>query len=115
MIKGEQIDSFILKFISQSSPVKKAYDVLKLVDLLLLKNDNQIGTLKSNGIVTTDQWSIHTFAYPVLMQMYSSDETIFDNDAAIIAEQLKTKLLDFKPATVIDLKTSLQNAFSKSG
>lgn len=112
MIKGEQIDSFILKFVSQSSPVKKAYEVLKLVDLLTLKNDSQIGALKSNGIVTPEQWLAHTFAYPILMQMYANDENIFEQKAAVVAEKLKKELSAFQPVDVTGLKTALQKKFN---
>lgn len=117
IIKGNQVEAFILKFVSQSSPVKKAYNVLKLVDLLLLKNDNEINLLKSNNIITAEQWSIHTFAYPVLMNMYQEDENLFEQDADVIAEQLKTELVNYNPKApqVVDLKTQLQNRFAQSG
>lgn len=111
VIKGNRVESFILKFVSASSPVKKAYNVLKQVDLLLLKNDSQISTLKSNNIVTGEQWSIHTFSYPLLMQMYSKDENLFEQDIATVAKQLNTELALYKPEEEPSLTTALQNKF----
>ncbi len=112
IIKGTRVDAFIEKFVSQSSPVKKAYDVLKLVDLLLLKNDNEIALLKSNGIVPASDWVIHTYSYPVLMQMYERDKTLFEQDADIIADQLEKELEQYE-VQESDLKTKLQAQFSQ--
>jgi hypothetical protein len=96
IIKGNQVENFILKFISQTSPVRLAYEVLRLVDVLLLKTDNEINLLKSNNIVTSDQWATHTFAYPVLLQMYMVDRSLFDdNNIQAVADQLKEKLKAF--------------------
>lgn len=111
IIKGNQVETFILKFVSQSSPIAKAYNVLKLVDVLLLKNDNEISTLKANNIVTAEQWSIHTFSYPVLMQMYEGNRDLFDQEAERIAEQLNLQLQQYKPPASA-LASALQNRFA---
>lgn len=112
IIKGYKIESFINKFVSENSPVKKAYNVLKQVDVLLLKNTNEISTLKGNSIVTAEQWAIHVFAYPLLMQMYSIDETLFENEVAFIANKLETELVPYIPKEA-DLKTQAINQFGK--
>lgn len=114
IIKGNQIESFISKFVSDSSPVKKAYEVLKQVDLLFLKSDAEIQILKSNNIVTSDAWVIHTFAYPVLMNLYSADKALFEQDTDEVVSQLQAELQQYKPVSS-DLKTQLQNQFINNG
>ncbi len=112
LIKGNQVDNFISKFISDNSPVKKAYQVLKQVDLLFLKNDNEINLLKSNNIVSADQWAIHTWAYPLLVRMYETDKTIFEKEVKDIAATLNTELSNYKSVPT-DLKTTLQQTFAQ--
>jgi hypothetical protein len=111
IIKSNQVDNFITKFVSVSSPVKKAYQVLRLVDLLLLKTDNEIGNLKANNIVSADQWVTHTFAYPVLMQLYEADKQLFLEDNQFIADKLKLALETYKPQAS-ELKSVLLNKFA---
>lgn len=114
IIKFNQIESFILKFVSQSSPVKKAFDILKKVDLLLLKTEAEIATLKANSIVTPEQWSIHIFSYPVLLKMYEEDESLFKLDISQIADKLTAELLKLKPV-VPDLKKAIIDKFPVNG
>ncbi len=108
LIKGNQLENFITKFVSASSPVKRAYEVLKQVDILLLKSDNEIATLKGNSIVSAEQWVTHTFSYPVLMQMYEADKNLFELDTKIIVQQLQKQLEQYKPVPS-DLNTQLKN------
>ena len=110
IIKGLKIENFLTKFINNSSPVAKAYEVLKRVDILLLKSDNQIATLKSNNIVTAEQWAVHTFCYPLLMQMYEEDKELFLLDVPAIADKLKEGLTIYKPVQQSPLKTAAQAA-----
>lgn len=111
IIKGNQVENFINKFVSEDSPVRKAYQVLKIVDVLLLKSTNEISTLKGNAIVTAPQWAIHAFAYPVLMQMYAQDPKTFALDVADLVDKLLTELENFKP----DESTLQQKAITQFG
>lgn len=108
LLKASQIDSFINKFISESSPVKRAVSILKKYDLLLYYSNDEVSNLKSNGIVSSKQVMQHTLAYPVLIQMYELNNKLFDlEDEAIIAKL--TKEIDKYDLTK-DLKTSVLSA-----
>ncbi len=108
-IKGSEIQSFVSRFLSASSPVRKLYDVLSDVDMLLLQTTSDITTFKSNNIVTPEQWSIHVYAYPVLKKMYNQDKTLFNEDISVISGKLIKELAQFKPPAS-DLKTNLLKA-----
>lgn len=113
LIKASQIDSFINKFISDNSPVKRAMQILKKYDLLLYYSSDDVASLKGQGVVNTKMVMQHTLAYPVLIQMYETNKKIFDlEDEAIInklsievdkydlTKDLKTNLLTAIPAAV---------------
>lgn len=111
VIKGNQIELFISKYVSASSPVKKSFEILTMVDPLLLKSDNQIMQLKSNNIVTADQWSVHVFAYPTLRQMYNADKTLFGQENDVIVKKLTADLEKYKPAPSTT-KTAMTEQFA---
>lgn len=98
VIKGNQIELFISKYVSAASPVKKTFEILTMVDPLLLRNNTDIMQLKQNNIVTADQWAVHVFAYPTLKQMYSADKTLFSQDTDVIVKKLNSQLEQYKPA-----------------
>jgi len=86
-IKANQIDNFVNKFISESSPVKRSLTILKKYDPLLYYSDDQLASFKGMGTVSTQNLIKHTYAYPVLIQLYEQDKKLFDKtDEAIIAK-----------------------------
>lgn len=91
-IKANQIDSFVNKFISESSPVKRALHILKKYDLLLYYSNDDVNSLKGNGFVDSRMCQLHTLAYPLLMQMYELDNSLFDLDDDQIIEKLKIEV-----------------------
>lgn len=91
-IKANQIDSFVNKFISESSPVKRALHILKKYDLLLYYSNDDVNSLKGNGFVDSRMCQLHTLAYPLLMQMYELDNSLFDLDDDQIIEKLKVEV-----------------------
>lgn len=110
MVKASNIENFITKFFSQTSPLRKAYEVLCLVDLLLYKTDDQIETLKRNNIITQKQWATHAFSFSLLKKMYSLDQTLFEKSTEEVAKLLETQLEKYMPEESY-LKSSLQNQF----
>lgn len=110
MLKASQVESFINKFVSMSSPIRKFLDVLKVVDPLFYYTNQEIVSFKSSQIVTTDQYSTHVFAYPTLQNMYAADTNIFLQDTSVIAANLVKALEPFMPAPVDDLKTTILKA-----
>jgi hypothetical protein len=106
-IKANQIDTFVNKFISESSPVKRALQILRKYDLLLYYSNSDVMNIKGQGFVDQKMCQKHTLAYPVLMQMYELDKTLFDlEDAAIIAK-LDKEIKGYD--LTIDLKESVLN------
>lgn len=107
MLKASQVEGFINKFVSQSSPVRKFIDVLKVADDLLYYTNNEIASFKASRIVTDEQYSVHVFAYPTLQKMYFRDKNLFSNqDVEQIAATLLKTLEIFKPEPVKDLRST---------
>lgn len=113
MLKGSQVEGFVNKFVSQSSPVRKFMDVLKLTDPLLFYNGQEIAGFKASNIVTADQYATHVFSYPVLQMMYSQDKNIFLEDTDKIVAKLKEELKPYMPKVEDDLKTKFVNQLSQ--
>jgi hypothetical protein len=110
MLKASQVESFINKFVSESSPIRKFLDVLKEVDPLLFYTLTEISTLKANNIVTPEQFVIHVFAYPTLQQLYAQDKNLFLAETSAVAKKLKTSLEQYKPVP----EKTMQEKFSDS-
>lgn len=94
-IKANQIDNFVNKFISDSSPVKRALHILKKYDLLLYYSNDEVEGLKGSNFVDAAMCQRHTLAYPVLIQMYELNPTLFDLDDEQIIERLKTEIAKY--------------------
>ena len=108
ILKASQIDNFVSKFISESSPVKRALEILKQYDLLLYYSDDAVGNLKGNNFVSSKMCQQHTLAYPVLIQMYEMDKTLFDLEDEAIIKKLTVEVDKYDLTK--DLKTSVINA-----
>lgn len=107
-MKANQVESFINKFVSQSSPIRKFIDVLKIVDKLLYYSNSEILGFKMQNIISPDQYSIHVFAFPVLQELYFMDKTLFLQDTNVIIAKVQKGLELYKPpAPEPDLKTKL--------
>lgn len=105
-IKAQKVENFVHKFVSKSSPIIKALRVLKLVDPLLFYSQKDVQTFKSNSIVTPEAWGIHVYAYATLMNLFSEDPKLFEQeDSAVVA-----KVMAAIPKPAPDLKTAISNA-----
>lgn len=109
-IKANQIDNFVNKFISEASPVKRAFQILKKVDLLLYFSDNEVTNLKAQGSVSGKMVQQHTLAYPILIQIYEQDKTLFELEDAQIIEKLNAEMAKYDLTK--DLKINLLTAAS---
>lgn len=107
MLKANQVEGFINKFVSQSSPIRKFIEVLKVVDPLLYYTVNEITSFKLSNVVTSEQYANHVFAYPTLQNMFISNKDLFTQDVQVIANKLVTELVKYKPATPKTLKEQL--------
>ncbi len=107
-IKANQIDNFVNKFISESSPVKRALHILKKFDLLLYYSNEDVMALKGQGTVSANMVQQHTLAYPVLIQMYELDKTLFDKEDEQIIVELQTEIDKYDLTK--QLKTNILNA-----
>ena len=108
-VKAQQVDNFIHKFVSKSSPIIKALDVMKAIDPLLYYSNKDVQMFKSNNIVSPDAWSVHILAYPILMQLYREDASWFEKDVKIISEELMNRINLLKPKSA-SLKENLLNS-----
>jgi hypothetical protein len=106
-IKANQIDTFVNKFISESSPVKRALQILRKYDLLLYYSNSDVMNIKGQGFVDQKMCQVHTLAYPVLMQMYELDKKIFDLEDEAIIKRLDTEIKKYD--LTVDLKESVLN------
>jgi hypothetical protein len=107
MLKASQVESFISKFVSQASPIRKFLEVLKIVDPLLYYTGQEIAGFKASNIVTPDQYSVHVFAFPTLQNMFIADNNLFEQDMTKIVDDLKKLLLEFKPPKEKTLRETL--------
>lgn len=106
-IKANQIDNFVNKFISESSPVKKALQILKKFDLLLYYSNDELNNLRGLGIIDSAMFQKHTLAYPLLIQLYEQDKTVFDLEDQQIIDRLAQQMQQYALGT--SLKTALIN------
>lgn len=104
MLKASQVESFINKFVSQSSPIRKFLDVLKMVDPLLFYSSEELTQYKVGGVITADQLSVHVFSYSVLQQMYFQDPQLFLNDNEVVVDALNKQLEKYKPVPAKGIK-----------
>lgn len=107
LLKASQIDNFVNKFISESSPVKRALHILKKYDPLLYYSDDALTNYKGQGAINNKQLIQHIYAYPVLIQLYELDNTLFDLEDEKIIEKLKSEVDKYDLTK--DLKTAILN------
>lgn len=107
MLKASNVESFVNKFLSQNSPLKKFLDVLKIVDPLLYYSPMEISSFKMNGAVTPEQMVAHVFSFQVLQEMFFNNPALFTQETKAIIEQVKAVLEDMVPEQPVDLKTKL--------
>lgn len=96
ILKANQIDTFINKFTSENSPVKRTLYILKKYDLLLYYSNADVISLKGQAIVSPKMVQQHTLAYPVLIQMYEMDQSLFDLTDEQIISKLATEVDKYK-------------------
>lgn len=108
LLKASQIDNFVNKFVSESSPVKRALHILKKYDLLLYYSEDSVTNLKGNAFVDSKMCQRHTLAYPVLIQMYELDNSLFDLEDDQIIKKLTIEVDKYDLTK--DLKTAIINA-----
>lgn len=108
-MKANQVESFVNKFVSQSSPIRKFIDILKIVDPLFYYSGAEISSFKANMIITGEQYSNHVFSFPILQRMYFQNRDIFLQDTSAIIKQLQAELIPYIPPKVEDLKQKLLN------
>jgi hypothetical protein len=113
MLKASQVESFVNKFLSQNSPIRKFLDVLKITDPLLFYNSNEITSFKLNGAVSPEQMTAHVFSFPVLQKMYFEDPLLFMQDTKAIIKKVETELQTMVPEQPVDLKTKLLQGASE--
>lgn len=110
-LKAANIDNFTNKFISESSPVKRSLQILKKYDPLLYYADSAISNFKGQGGVSGREYIKHIYAYPLLIQLYELDKTLFDLEDEQIIIRLTAEIDKYDLTK--DLKTSLLNPLQK--
>jgi hypothetical protein len=91
-MKANQIDNFVNKFISESSPVKRSLTILKKYDPLLYYSDDQLASFKGMGVIDSKALIKHTYAYPLLTQLYEMDKKLFDQEDEVIIRKLTVEV-----------------------
>lgn len=108
MMKANQIEGFINKFVSQSSSIRKFIDVLKIADPLLFYSTDEVTSFRINNAVSAQQYSNHIFAFPTLQRMYFENNLLFLQDTQKIIDLLKIELAKIVPPSS-ELKTAILN------
>lgn len=107
LLKASQIDSFVNKFVSESSPVKRALQILKKYDLLLYYSDSAVAGLKGQNFVDEKMCQKHTLAYPLLVQLYETEENLFELEDDAIIKKLDTEVAKYNTGN--NLRDSIIN------
>jgi hypothetical protein len=92
-IKTSHIENFLNKYISKTSPVIAVVDVLKRVDPFVFYTTKDLQTLSDSGVINDEDWRVHSYAFPILMQMYTKDPDLFSETYEKIELELKKELL----------------------
>lgn len=111
-VKASQIDNFINKFISDSSPVKRAFQILKKYDLLLYYSDEALASYKGMGTISNQELIKHQKAYPLLIQMYELDNKLFELEDEAIIKKLDTEMKQYD--LTAQLRTTVLNAIDNA-
>ena len=113
-VKGNQVENFVNKFVSKSSPVVKALGVLKQYDPLLFYSLNEVQTFKAGGTITAEMWTRHILAYPVLLRLYEQDKNLFEQDVEAITAQLDVEIAKYPVgAAAPSIRQTLLNQFNQ--
>jgi hypothetical protein len=107
-IKANNVDNFVNKFISESSPVKRALSILKKYDLLLYYSDDELVSLKGMGIIDSTMLQKHTLAYPVIIKLYEQDNNLFNLEDDQIIVKMDQEMLKYPLGQ--SLKTAIINS-----
>lgn len=109
-VKGNTVDNFVNKFVSKTSPVVRAYAILKQYDTLLFYSTKDVQTFKGANTISAEMWTKHILGYPVLLKLYEQDRTIFDKSNDEIMALIDTEIATFKiGSTTNDLRITLQD------
>lgn len=101
-IKTTHIENFLNKYVSRTSPVIKIVDILKRVDPFVFYTNKDLETMSNSGVINDKDWRIHSYAFPLLMQMYTKEPQLFEESYETIEKKLM-QMLGFKMGnTVID-------------
>lgn len=113
VIKANQVETFVNKFVSKGSPVIRALRILKQYDPLLFYSDDQVASYKSTNTISADMVTKHVLAYPVMLRLYEKDKTIFDQSDEQVMKLLDTEIAGFNiPNTTAPLRQSLLANFN---
>jgi len=86
-IKSTHIENFLKKYVSISNPIIRIVNILKKVDKFCFYTTDDLEKLSNNGIIKDIDWVIHTYAYPVISQMFMlNPEVLKQGDEAILIE-----------------------------
>lgn len=107
-MKGPQIDNFINKFVSESSPVKRFLEILKKYDPLLYLSNDDISTNKGMGAIQTKELIKHVYAFPTLTKLYGLNPDLFEQEDDNIIKQIDAEIQKNYDTTK-DLRTAVLN------
>lgn len=91
-VKANQVDNFVNKFISKSSPIVRALEILKKYDVLLFYATKDIQTFKGANTITGEMWTKHILAFPTLLRLYQQDATIFEQEDQAIMDTIDKEI-----------------------
>lgn len=95
-VKANQVENFVSKFVSKTSPITKALVVLKQYDPLLFYSTNEVQLFKSSNAITQEMWTKHILGYPTLLKLYEQDKTLFDEPVEAIAAKIDADIATYK-------------------
>lgn len=107
-VKANAVDTFVNKFVSKDSPVKRALQILKQYDALLFYGTDELQTFRSANTITKEMWTKHILAYPVMLKLYLQDKTFLEQTDEVVQTKLDEEIAKFNiPAAGADFRQSV--------
>lgn len=113
-IKTTHIENFLNKYVSKTSPIIKIVDILKRIDPFIFYTSKDLQTLSDSGIINDKDWKVHSYAYPLLMNLYSHDPAVLERPYEQI-EKILIAAIEKKTGKLDSVREDMLNAISSAG
>jgi hypothetical protein len=113
-IKTTHVENFLNKYVSKSNPIIKIVDILKRIDPFIFYTQKDLQALSDSGIINDKDWKVHSYAFPLLMNLYSINPQFIEKEYKDI-EQVLIAAIERKTGKMDDVRQALTEGMSSVG